>query len=536
MDEVNFEYGNLADYNAVVAANQVDNDTLYWILDKHLIFKGSVEFAASYDTPVVPYSEGRKSGVTDNNDEAYIVFYNRADDRLYPISNTKKAVDIDFGLVLVKGHLTISTLIKGNDLLQSGVYPYTPGASYQDNSAWLKLYIDSDGYYYSSGQISFGVPSSNTECGYFYLGEGCYINQTLSSIECNFSKYPFIGVTSDKEVKSIGLLPVIDDDVLTIHPSLYFVAGDDIPKGMIVFKGLDDYKDTIFPITVDDQPIDGDFGFWLLKQEVEYGDVIKPEWLLQKGYTDYFKTIDSELYKGLDTSKTILQEKTLWLSVFYNDLRDEVLSAKEFTSLASFMSNGTYCYIGTTDDEGNLFFDASNHRFLTLKNGLVDAIDFLKIKKELFFSLVDAQIPLSGNLHVTNTATIGSLNNNKILPSGRYKFTLQRHVLSSITKETYCSIIVQIIKGGSLAPISIVATTETLQPAFSTNDNTTPTLSSKVVTLIGYYDIAEDLQVTDSIRIWQEGSAGLLLGGDSPYCGTYAESVGSGDFLLIERA
>ena len=327
--------------------------------------------------PVSPESFGMKAGAALT--EGMIVFKSTETssssiNKIYPITNTSKYVDLNWGLAVVKKACTSGTILNGDYIAQQGVYTYssaTAGRAYG-----IKLTYDGTGYKMASSTLSTLIVNMSTVTdGYFiYMGIG-QVSGSDKIIACDFSNHLFFRFKNNRVVQINGR------DVDTLHPSVPvspdsvgMTTGAAIAAGDIIFRCKTDNK--VYPISNTTNYLDLDWGLAIAKEACNANSLLSGNSILQQGPITYASAVNG--------------------SVYYLRLAKDSTGYKIYsnTPVTVTETSGHYIYLGhgiVYNGEGSIACDFSNHMFLTLNHGKVTHIN----GRVLSSSAGDIVVPVS---------------------------------------------------------------------------------------------------------------------------------------------
>jgi hypothetical protein len=139
------------------------------------------------------------------------------------------------------------------------------------------------------------------------------------------------------------------------------------------------------------------------------------------------------------------------------------------------------------------------------------------------------------------------------IPDGMYKVTMQRHAYNNTSGKTDPSILHLILQYGHdedhgglstwVTDASVLASTSVVPEAMLTGYQTYDPLGSITVVAIGLLNISG--QTGKILRLVQEGTSGVHLGGSVPYGGEFSEGIqytesggrvtNANDFIMLEK-
>lgn len=316
--------------------------------------------------PVSPESFGMKAGAALT--EGMIVFKSTETgssyvNKIYPITNTSKYVDLNWGLAVVKKACASGTILNGDYIAQQGVYTYssaTAGRAYG-----IMLSYDGTGYKMASSTLSTLIVNMSTVTdGYFiYIGIG-QVSGTNKIIACDFSNHMFFRFKNNRVVEINGR------DVDTLHPSVPvspdsvgITTGAAITAGDIIFRCKTDNK--VYPITNTTNYLDLDWGLAIAKEACNANSLLSGNSILQQGPITYASAVHG--------------------SVYYIRLTKDSTGYKIYsnTPVTVTETSGHYIYLGhgiVHNGAGSIACDFSNHMFLTLNHGKVTHINGREIE------------------------------------------------------------------------------------------------------------------------------------------------------------
>ena len=307
--------------------------------------------------PVSPESFGMKAGAALT--EGMIVFKSTEDtsstrNKIYPISNTSKYIDLNWGLAIVKKAANSGAILNGDYIAQQGVYTYSSAVAGRDYG--LQLVFDGTGY-----KINSSTPvnmNTVTDGIFIYLGIG-QISGTDKIIACDFSNHLFMEFKNGRVVSINGKdLDILHPTVPVSPESFGMTAGAAISAGDIIFRCKTDSK--IYPITNTTKYIDVDWGLGIAKNSCVIDAVLSGNDILQQGVFSYASA----------TAGT----------VYYLRLTKDSSGYKIYSSVPVSLteSSGHYVYLGhgeTSNSVNIIACDFSNHMFITLNHNTLTHIN-----------------------------------------------------------------------------------------------------------------------------------------------------------------